>query len=364
MNHYIRLVFLVLISLIAGCAGVQEDTTYDGPLSWPQPPDQPRFAYETALHSAANIADIGEEDVLQAQLTNSEVVSDAPVMGKPASVAARNGKIYVTDTKRNNIAVFDIPRRRIFFMGMRKPGDLASPAGITLDVDMNVYVADSKKRKIFVYDSLGYINRTLGGPDSLERPTGVAVSPDVQRIYVADRSFNDSDNHRVVVFDWWGQVIQVIGSRGSGDGEFNIPTQLAVAPDGTLYVLDSGNFRVQVFDKEGRFLRKFGRLGKEFGNFSRPRSIAVDDSGLVYVTDSNFNNIQIFNPEGQLLLSIGEGALFSNPGQYGMLNGISVDETGRIYVVDQFFNKVEVIRKLSDSEGKRLLEEAMLEETP
>ncbi|MDX8385477.1 MAG: hypothetical protein R8M11_03055 [Gallionella sp.] len=363
MNHIIRLILLAFALLLAGCVAVQQKELdpFDGPLIWPQPPEQPRFAYEAVLHSSANIADISEERSLQAKFTNSQAVSDQPLMGKPGAIAARNGRIYVADTKLNNIVVFDIPRRKVFYMGIRKPGNLANPAGIALDVDMNVYVADSKRRMVFVYDSLGYLNRTLGGPDVFERPTGVAVSPDVQRIYVVDRSFNESDQHRVVVLDWWGQVIQIIGSRGSEDGEFNIPLKAAVAPDGTLYVLDSGNFRIQVFDKDGKFLRKFGNLSKSFGSFVRPRGIAIDDDGLVYVTDSSFNNIQIFNPEGQLLLAIGEGALKSNPGQYGMLNGVAVDETGRIYVVDQFFNKVEVIRSLSDSEGKKMLEEASKE---
>ena len=77
---------------------------------------------------------------------------------------------------------------------------------------------------------------------------------------------------------------------------------------------------------------------------------------------ASFNNFQIFNPEGQLLLAIGQSSLESNPGQYGMLNGIAVDETGRIYVVDQLYNKVEVIRRLTVSEGEKILKEAELKE--
>ncbi len=47
-----------------------------------------------------------------------------------------------------------------------------------------------------------------------------------------------------------------------------------------------------------------------------------------------------------------------------MINGIAVDETGRVYVVDQLFNKVEVIRRLSDSEGKKMLPEPDPEPEP
>jgi len=358
MSHSLRLFLLVFASLLAGCSTVPDKEPYDGPLSWPQPPDQPRFAYEAVLHSSANIADVSEEASLRERFTGVKAASDQPVMDKPTAVVARKGRIYVLDTGANNIVVFDVPRRKIFHMGLREPGNLANPAGIALDVDMNVYVADSALRKIFVYDSYGFVTRIIGNPDVLDRPTGVAVSPDAQRIYVVDRSFNESNQHRVVVFDWFGNLLQVIGSRGTEDGQFNVPLQAAVAPDGTLYVLDSGNFRVQAFDKDGNFLRKFGEPGKSYGSFARPRGIAVDDDGLVYVSDAGFNNIQIFNPEGQLLLTIGQGSLVSNPGQYGMLSGIAVDELGKIYVVDQLFDKVEVIRRLSDSEGKQILEKS------
>ena len=108
---------------------------------------------------------------------------------------------------------------------------------------MNVYVADAKRRQVVVYDSLGPFLRAIGGPDDLDRPTGVGVSGDGERIYVVDRSDSESENHCVVVCTREGLKIKVIGIRGNGAGEFNVPLQATVAPDGTLYVLDPGNAR-------------------------------------------------------------------------------------------------------------------------
>lgn len=354
-----RLFWLVFILLLSACSVVpqQEEKTFSGPLIWPQPPDQPRFAYETVLRSPADIITETDDDRLRRQLTGEEVPNQ-PVFNKAAAIVARKGRIYVADIGTNSIIVFDVPRRKLFRFGSRQPGTLAKPAGLALDADMNVYVADAKLRKVMVYDSLGLFLRAVGGPEDLERPTGVAVSRDGERIYAIDRSDNESDNHRVVVYDKKGKKLQVIGSRGSGEGQFNVPVQGAVAPDGTLYVLDSGNFRVQAFDRDGKFLRTFGGPGVELGKLARPRGIAVDDEGNIYVSDASFNNFQIFNPGGQLLLSIGESSQESNPGRYGLINGIAVDETGRVYVVDQLFNKVEVIRRLSDSEGRQMLQES------
>lgn len=350
------------LTLVA-CAPVQvkkaDSDEFKGPLIWPQPPDQPRFAYETVLRAPADVGvkeSPGNKWIRK--LPGAVDPLTQPAFVKPAAVVARNGRIYVADTISKLIVVFDVPRRKLFRFGMRDPGLLAKPTGLALDGEMNVYVADTLQRKVLVFDSLGLFLRSVGDPTDLERPTGVAVSRDGERIYVIDRSNDVSNHHQVVIYGKNGEKIKVIGSRGVGNGQFNIPLQGAVAADGTLYVLDSGNFRVQAFDRDGNFLSAFGSPGVNLGNLARPRGIAVDDDGNIYVSDAIFNNVQIFKPDGQLLLTIGGPANKSNPGQYGLLSGIAVDETRRLYIVDQLFNKVEVIRRLSDQEGRQMLEKA------
>jgi DNA-binding beta-propeller fold protein YncE len=349
------MILLAFVSVLAACASPTEKKPYDGPTIWPQPPDQPRFAYETMLRSTADIAKVSEEESLRERLTGVPAVSNKPVLDKPSAIVARRGRIFVVDSGSHSIVVFDVPRRKVFRFGIREPGNLSKPAGLALDNEMNVYVVDAARRIVLVYDSLGLFQHVVGNPADLERPTGVAVSQDGERIYVIDRAHNESEQHRVVVYDKAGKKLQEIGSRGGEGGQFNVPTQGTVGADGTLYVLDAGNFRVQAFDRDGKYLHSFGGAGKEFGRFARPRGIAADDEGNIYVSDAGFNNFQIFNPGGELLLAIGQGGKESNPGRYGMLNGIAVDETGRVYVVDQLFNKIEVLRRLSDSEGQELL---------
>lgn len=347
---------IACLALLGACSGAPPQIAPKAPTIWPRPPDQPRFVYETMLQSRANLyVSVSAKDKMFEGITGLPTVSDRPVLEKPSAVVARNGNVYVADAAKKSIIVFDVPRRKIYRFGLRQPGTLAQPSGLALDAQMQVYVADAKRREVLVYDELGLFQRAIGDPDDLDRPVGVAVSRDGERIYVIDRSTNDTDRHRVVVYDKEGKKLSVIGTRGSGEGQFNVPLQAAVAADGTLYVLDSGNFRVQAFDREGRFLRAFGGAGVNAGNFARPRGIAVDDEGRIYVTDASFNNFQIFTPDGQLLLAVGRGGAESAPGQYGLLSGIAVDETGRVYVVDQLFNKVEVIRPLSDAEGKQML---------
>lgn len=352
----VTVAFCLLGAILQACTG--GGTRSDGdshPLSrpvWPPPPDPPRFVYETLLRSSADITATSPDDLLRRQLTG-ELQPTEPAFEKIAAVAARFGRIYVADSMRSRIVVFDVPRRKVFQFGLRRPGNVAKPVGLALDGTQNVYVVDAAQRCVLVYDGLGLYLRSIGTSQDLERPTGVAVDAAGKRIYVIDRATNESERHRVVVFDAEGRKLKEFGRRGADPGEFNVPVQGAVAPDGTLYVLDSGNFRVQAFDADGAFLRQFGGVGAVSGSFSRPRGIAVDGEGRVYVSDGQFGNFQIFDRSGQLLLAVGRSGSSDAPGRYGLISGLSVDETGRVYVADQLFNKIEVIRPAAETVSGR-----------
>jgi DNA-binding beta-propeller fold protein YncE len=216
-----------------------------------------------------------------------------------------------------------------------------------LDVDAagNVYVLDATLKTINVYDADGDFLRNFGNASQLYKPAGLGVTPDGARVYAVDIGGSSSDEHKITVFNGvTGELISTLGKRGAGLGEFNLPRDVTIAPDGSIYVVDGGNFRVQKFDKEGKYISKFGALGRQSGQFSRPKEADVDPSGNVYVVDTAFGNFQIFNPDGQLLMAIGERSNSDGPGLYSLPSGIAVDDDGRVYVVDQFFRRVDIFR--------------------
>lgn len=335
---------LIAMALI-GCttSGNEKSSERLTPPVWPSPPDQPRYVFETVLRSAADFVTQSEEDRLRSLLTGQSVDA-TPALVKPGAVVARGGKIYVADTMSNSVVVFDAARRKIFRFGQRQPGNIAIPSGLALDKKGMIYVADSKNRAVLVYDNLGLYQRSIGDKSTLQRPAGVAADAERDRIYVADRGDNDTDEHRLIAFRGNGSIAWQIGTRGKAPGQFNAPIQVSVADNGTIHVLDSGNFRVQSFSPEGKFLNTFGSVGINLGRFWRPRGLATDSAGRIYVADAGFSNVQIFDPDGVLLLVIGSTSKRDRPGEYGLLSGVAVDETGRIYMVDQMFRKVEVLR--------------------
>ena len=339
------LLSLLLMAAVAGCASAPPAPAFVPPV-FPAPPDPARFIFERSLSFSDNVETTTRGDRFRMFALGEQKTVRGLI--KPFGVAAYRGQVYVTDTAQRLVVEFDIARGRYREIGTDNPGQLTKPMGIDVSSLGEVFVSDMTLRQIFVYTTEGKFLRAFGNKTLFNRPSGIAVSPDGTRAYVVDTGGVESDAHQVLVFDAQsGEHLQTIGKRGIKDGEFNMPLQAAVGPDGTLYVVDKGNFRVQAFNRDGSFARAFGSAGRFPGQFASPKGIATDAQGNVYVVDTAFGNFQIFNSQGQLLMFIGERGAGGAPAKYMLPAGIDVDEDGRVYMVDQFFRKVDVFRPIA-----------------
>ncbi len=346
--HASRATALLLTALAAGCAAPPPSPNLDELPAWPAPPAEPRYRYEVTLRDSDDLQP-GQASLLQRLAGNT---SQNVGFKDPQAVAARRGMIYVSDPGYPVVHAFDVPRRRVFWFGYRFEGRLVKPMDLDLDAEGMVYLADAGGGRVVVYDPYGLFQRDIGGDEDFDRLTAVAVNEAGDRIYLLDTGGVDSRRHRIVMYDGAGVRLGEIGRRGDGPAEFNLPLDVDVGPDGTVYVLDAGNFRVQALSPDGEFLREWGTVGRGFGQFARPKSLAVDDEGRVYVLDASFGNVQIFSPEGELLLPVGRLGDLDRPGRYSLPAGVAVDETGRIYVLDKLFRKLEVIRPVAPDESQ------------
>ena len=115
----------------------------------------------------------------------------------------------------------------------------------------------------------------------------------------------DAPGHIVYKLNADGKEIMRLGSRGiSGTGQstFNLPTDVAFAPNGDVYVSDGyGSARILRFSRDGKYLSQWGRRGKGPGEFGLPHNLVIDKSGRVYVTDRDNQRIEVFDGDGRFL---------------------------------------------------------------
>ncbi len=166
--------------------------------------------------------------------------------------------------------------------------------------------------------------------------------------------------HRVIT------ATLVIGGIGVEPGRFNTPHDVAIGPDGMIYITDGGNHRVQAFTPDGRFLRAWGSFCALYdsgqpgcvdpdgagpmplgaGQFNEPWGIAVAPDGSVYVADLWNHRIQQFTPDGQFLRAWGGFAQTAqdpreNPGFFFGPRDLVVAED-RLYVTDTGNKRIQV----------------------
>jgi len=185
----------------------------------------------------------------------------------------------------NPIFQFDTSGKMLKSFGA---GMFASPHKLSVDQQGNLWLADNGGHQVFKLNQDGKILMTLGkkgiagtGMDEFDAPTDVAIAPDGS-IFVGDGHTGGglaNGNARIMKFNKDGKFVQTWGKKGMGPGEFDLVHTLAFDSRGRLFVGDRQNNRLQIFDQNGKFIAQWFQFG-------RPSGMYIDKNDVIYVADS------------------------------------------------------------------------------
>jgi peptidylamidoglycolate lyase len=218
------------------------------------------------------------------------------------------------------------------------------PHGLTIDRDDNVWLTDVGLQQVFKFSPDGQRLMTLGearvaGNDAthFDMPTDVAIARD-GTFFVSD----GYGNSRVLHFSADGKLRKIWGTKGTGPGEFDLPHGITIDKHDRVLVADRSNARVQVFDQAGRFVNQW-----QSAELGRPYAAAVGQQNRVFIADGgdqpksppDRSGVAVVDADGQLILRLGR---FGNQdGQFRLAHDIAVAKDGAVYVVDAWGQRVQ-----------------------
>ncbi len=252
------------------------------------------------------------------------------------------------------------------------PSLLNRPAGIALDGNGNLYVADQDNNRIMMFPP----NAASGSPgvqvagtgtrgngsDELNKPAGITIDGS-GNLYVAD-----TENHRIQKFapnSANGVTVAGTGTGGYAADQLNKPTDVKLDGNGFIYVADQLNHRIQKFGPNstagslgttiaGMTVSGLPSFGSSPDRLYSPIGIALDASGNVYVADTRNYRIQKFAPNsaggdfGTTVAGI-SGNSGSQPENLDLPFTVTVDAAGYIYVSDSFNYRIQKFAPNSSS---------------
>lgn len=184
------------------------------------------------------------------------------------------------------------------------------------------------------------------------QPLGLAIAAD-GTVFVAD-----SGNHLIRVIATNGTVSVLAGNPetfGSADGTgtnafFNCPVGLALAADGSLFVSDANNFTLRRVTAAGVVTTIAGAAGQDgsadgpaaTARFGKPAELALSPNGTLYIADAAHHTIRRLTPDGRVSTIAGlvgaDGAADGANGLARFFNpyGLAIAARGHLVVADTY----------------------------
>ena len=304
------------------------------------------------LMSKSGFADMGIPGQLIFSHMFGEFGRDQEQFYKPAGIAVdEEGKVHVADFYNDRIQIFD--QNGNFDSKIEIEG---RPHGIEVFNNKSYIVkwyngnqiiteSDLIMPHVEVRDKFGKQILTIPGP---LKPVDIAID-EIGNIYVSDyltgtiHIFDQNGNVKKIITIPDDNVELLINEKCFEHEICSMHAKLTgitLDNENNILVTDFLNHRVIKLDSSGNILFEFKVPPEEGGNFSRPTNVEINDlTGDVFVTD-NSDRVLVFNSSGNFLYSFGESG--RGLGQFSAPHGITIDDFGYIYVAEYLNHRIQI----------------------
>lgn len=273
--------------------------------------------------------------------------------------ADSQGRVFVFNRGPSPIVILD---REGQFIGGWGEGMFVRPHGIVVDEEDNLYLTDDLGHSVRKYTAEGQVLMDVGpvgvpsetgvegmdfrtiqkGAGPYNIPTNLAIAPSGE-LFVAD-GYGNAAVHRLSAAGEW---LQSWGGPGDGPGQFNVPHGIAVDHEGQVIVADRENSRLQFFTADGT-------LNTTWTDVVRPTQLVIDPEGNLWVSelgtiaglfpfmqppsDPEGSRVSVFSSDGELLARWGGGVNPGCSGDFFAAHDLWLDPFGDLYVSEVVYS--------------------------
>lgn len=280
-------------------------------------------------------------------------------LGPQGVAVGPDGTIWATTQAQNRVVGFnpDGTLAAMLYQGSNTnpPSQKAFtyPTAVAVDPAGLVYIADQERSTVWVVSRDNQVVRSIFVP----KPSSIAVSSD--RLVVGSAS-------GFVIMSPTGTVIKVLGKQGKGIDQFQGVRGIAIAKDGTIYIVDQYNNRLSAYDRDGhrKWIISTGNPGnqKPIGAsmtatgssapaaMQIPAGITIDGAGRLVIADPfGFDLTVLDAKDGKLIAKYGAPGTLD--GQFVYPSSVAYDPLHDWFAVADTQNaRVQIVR-LPDSGG-------------
>ena len=172
-------------------------------------------------------------------------------------------------------------------------------------------------------------------PNGVDQPSDIAVGPQ-GFVYLVD-----GVNNRIVVTNEEGSPQFTFGTPGDKPGQFLHPMGIDISKTGQVFIADTGNHRIQVFDSQGRFRSQFPVKKSAGENPPAPVDVqALDRKNYIYISDKDNHKIKVHHPDGEFVFEW--GGFGTVQGRFRYPGILAANEYNQILVVDVLNTRIQV----------------------
>lgn len=270
------------------------------------------------------------------------------IKGRPTGFRVASDGIYVADQASYTIQKFRFDGTLAYYFGSKGDGrsQFKGIAGLALDGGRKIFVGDDKKAVTDVFLAEKAETRVPGNRELSRTSVRSLNMPAVAANHLA---WNGTDTLYAVSVDK-----KSIARIRNGVVEDNIvlkdvvPVAMAVDPDGALWVVDSKKLRIVHLDNSGNIISSFASEGSGAGQLDEPTDMAISSNGIIFVADPGNEWVQAFSRDGLFLSVIrsGSGGNFDEP------VAIALDPHDNLYVLDRGLSSVSIFSAKGEARGE------------